>query len=315
MNILITGTGAVGIALAATLANAGETISLCARGTTLSAIQADGLHRGGLFDPVDIPAKAVTAQEGYDYPDGTFDYILIASKAMANADISAALAQHRGILKPEGKIVLFQNGWGNDRLYLEQFDRSQIYSARIITGFERPRPNESTITVYTQPIVLGSLYGLDLAPMEPLARAITRGGIPCEVTEDVAKALWAKMVYNCALNPLGAVLGLHYGALAENPHSKAIVDDVIREVFAVMHAAGYSTYWPDAEAYRKEFYAKLLPDTYHHHASTLQDIQAKRPTEIDTLTGQILTLAEAHQVDVPANRMLYRLVKAKEANY
>ena len=124
------------------------------------------------------------------------------------------------------------------------------------------------------------------------------------MTENVGKALWAKMLYNCTLNPLGAIVGVHYGALMENPHSRAIMDETMDEIFSVMTAAGYSTYWPDAESYRKEFYAKLLPDTYNHNSSTLQDIRAKRPTEIDTLTGRILDLAKEHGIAVPVNTCL-----------
>ena len=123
------------------------------------------------------------------------------------------------------------------------------------------------------------------------------------------------MIYNCTLNPLGAIVGVHYGALSENEHSLAIMNDTMDELFAVMRAAGYSTYWPDADSYRKDFYAKLLPDTYNHNSSTLQDIRAKRPTEIETLTGTILHLAKEHGVPVPVNTMLYRLIKTLEANY
>ena len=87
------------------------------------------------------------------------------------------------------------------------------------------------------------------------------------------------------------------------------------DIFAVMTAAGYHTYWESPEEYRREFYGKLLPDTYHHNSSTLQDIRKKHPTEIDTLTGKILDLAAQHGIPVPVNTMLYRQIKTIEANY
>ncbi len=208
-----------------------------------------------------------------------------------------------------------QNGWGNDAPYLRYFAKTQVCSARVITGFQRTAPNVSHITVHTAPILLGNLYGLDASPLQPLADAIVRGGIPSEVTDSVDKALWAKMLYNCALNPLGAVLGVHYGALTECEQSVQIMNDIIDEIFSVMHAAGCSTYWDTAQAYRSEFYGKLVPDTYRHNSSTLQDIRKKQRTEIDTLTGKILELGEQYGVCVPANRMLYRLIKSLEANY
>lgn len=316
MNLLITGAGSIGIALAALLRQAGQQVAIYARGETEVAIRSGGVHKTGLFGDLDFEAGDFLVSDDYGaFPRGSFDFILICAKTMANDAISRELAAHRDLLKPEGKLVLFQNGWGNDGPYLRFFRREQVCSARVITGFQRLAPNVSRVTVYTSPILLGSLYHLDPSPLEPLARAITRGGLPCEVTGEVGKALWAKMLYNCTLNPLGAIVGVHYGALGENPHSVAIMDETMDEIFAVMTAAGYSTYWPDAASYRKEFYARLLPDTYNHNSSTLQDIRAKRPTEIDTLTGRILALAEEHHIPVPVNTMLYRLVKTLEANY
>ena len=270
MDLLITGTGSIGIAMAAMLRSAGANVSLLARGSTRDAILADGVHKTGLFGDLDFAADDFTVSDDYGaFPAASFDYILICAKTMANAAIAEGLAQHRDILKPTGKLVIIQNGWGNDREYRKYFDKEQVCSARIITGFQRLNPNTSKVTVYTDPMLLGNLYGLDTAPLQPLAEAITRGGLPCECTDDVGKALWAKMIYNCTLNPLGAIVGVHYGALSENEHSLAIMNDTMDELFAVMHAAGYSTYWPDADSYRKDFYAKLLPDTYNHNSSTL----------------------------------------------
>ena len=316
MKLLITGAGSIGIAMAALLKHAGQDVSIYAAGATYAAIRAGGVHKTGLFGDLDYAPEEFSLADDYGaFAPGSFDFILICAKTMANDAISRALNDHREILKPQGKLVILQNGWGNDAPYLRYFDKEQVCSARVITGFQRSAPNVSRVTVYTSPILLGNLYGLDAAPLAPLAQAISDGGIPCEVTEDVGKALWAKMLYNCTLNPLGAVLGVHYGALTENEHSVAMMNDTIDEIFAVMTAAGYSTYWPDAEAYRRDFYAKLVPDTYHHDSSTLQDIRSKRPTEIDTLTGRVLELAKKHGVAVPVNTMLYRLVKAREANY
>lgn len=316
MNILITGAGAIGIAVGAGLASVGQQVSFFARGATKAAIEAGGVHRTGLFGDVDIPAGQVAVADDYAaFAPGSFDFILVCAKTLANDQISRALDEHREILKPEGKIVLLQNGWGNDKSYRRFFDETKVWNARVITGFQRTAPNVSKITVHTAPVLLGSLYGLDCAPMALLADAIDRSGLPAQASNEVSKALWAKMLYNCTLNPLGAVLGVHYGALTNCPETVAMMDDLMDEIFAVMTAAGYETFWPDAASYREEFYRKLLPDTFYHNSSTLQDIRAKHPTEIATLTGVILDLGRAHGVPTPANTMLYRLIRGLEANY
>lgn len=316
MNILITGAGAIGIAVGAGLASVGQQVSFFARGETKKAIEADGVHRTGLFGDLDIPAEQVSVSDDYAaFAPGSFDFVLVCAKTLANDQISQALSENQQILKPEGKIVLLQNGWGNDKAYRRFFDEAQVWNARVITGFQRTAPNVSKITVHTAPVLLGSLYGLDCAPMAELAAAIDRGGLPAQASNEVSKALWAKMLYNCTLNPLGAVLGVHYGALTKCQETTDIMDSLMDEIFAVMTAAGYTTFWPDADSYRKEFYGKLLPDTFYHNSSTLQDIRAKHPTEIATLTGVILELGREHGVPTPVNTMLYRLIRGLEANY
>lgn len=316
MKLLIVGAGAIGVAMGATLHSAGHEVSVYARGATREAIEQGGLHRRGLLGDLDVPAGVVNVRDNLgDFAPNSFDFVLISVKTMANAQIAQLLWEHREILKKDGKLVILQNGWGNDAAYRAYFPQEQVCSGRVITGFQRQQPNVSEVTVYTAPVLLGNLYGLDVAPLEPLAQAINAGGIPCQTTEDVGAALWAKMLYNCTLNPLSAVLGLHYGALSEAPEGKAIMDGLIDEIYAVMNAAGYRTYWATPEEYRAEFYRTLLPDTYHHNSSTLQDIRKHQPTEIDTLTGKILELAREYGVEVPMNTMLYRQIKTIEANY
>ena len=83
----------------------------------------------------------------------------------------------------------------------------------------------------------------DLEGLSWLANAITNGGIPTEVSKAIEKDLWSKMLYNCALNPLGAILGATYGALAASPFTRRIMDQVVNEIYSVMKHCGYTTFW------------------------------------------------------------------------
>jgi 2-dehydropantoate 2-reductase len=121
------------------------------------------------------------------------------------------------------------------------------------------------------------------------------------------------MLYNCALNPLGAILAVSYGSLAENQWSRDLMNHIAEEVFAVMTAAGFGTHWRSAGDFLRVFYDKLVPDTAGHKSSTLQDIAAGKKTEIDELTGEVLVLAEKYRIDVPCNRIIYAIIKFVEA--
>ncbi|OPY53315.1 MAG: 2-dehydropantoate 2-reductase [Methanosaeta sp. PtaU1.Bin055] len=332
MKALIYGGGAVGLGIASCLILSGAKIDIIAREGTVSALRRGGLERTGIFGSVEVGPERFEAfasldellrlggrrlQDGGLNLDGEFgydcDYVLVCTKSHGSPAAAADLSRHREILGDGGKIVLFQNGWGNAEIFAEHFPKDQIYSARVITGFSRPENNVVEVTVHADSIHLGSLFASDLAPMAPLAEAITTGGIPAEVVPEVGKDLWAKMLYNCALNPLGAIFGVPYGDLAEVSASREIMAALIGEIFAVMEAAGYRTHWSTPDEYRVVFYERLLPPTARHVSSTLQDIRAKKSTEIESLSGAVVRLGEEVGVPTPTNATLYRMVKFMEA--
>lgn len=316
MKILIIGCGAVGIGLACSLYDAGAQVDLVARGKTAESIRRGGMERHGLFKDIQVPAGKCRVYENARESDGGYDYILVSAKTTGNADIAAALADRReDILAPSGLLVLAQNGFGNERAFLGAFPEERVFSASFAIGFQRPRPNSSELTVFSKPMLIGNLRGRDATLASPLAKAIGDGGIPSQVTDDIAATMWAKLLYNCALNPLSALLQCDYGGLVKSGETIAIMGQIIDEIFAVMHACGYHTFWEDSASYKKEFFGQILPPTYGHRSSTLQDMERMIPTEIESLNGAVVRLGAEYSVPTPCNAMIVRLIKAKESLY
>jgi 2-dehydropantoate 2-reductase len=269
-----------------------------------------GLLRTGIFERFYAEPDSFAAYQSLgNFQNQTFDFILVCTKSFDSAEAAEDLSGYPEIFKSDTKIVLCQNGWGNAEKFSAFFPKERVYSARVITGFTRHKPNEVEITVHADAIHIGSLFGCDIACVEALAGAIAEGGIPCVTVPDIEKDLWAKMLYNCALNPLGAILDVPYGELAENPYSRDLMNHIVEEAFAVMTAAGFKTHWRSADEFLKVFYDKLVPDTAKHKSSTLQDIAAGKKTEIDALTGAVLSLAEKYKVQAPCNRTIYAIIK------
>lgn len=315
MKVLLTGCGAVGLGIAAALYDAGARPDLIAQGKTYEAIKNGGIERHGVFKEVSIAKEDVKVyKSAADTGVSGYDFVIVCCKTTASPDVAKDLSSVSGLLAQSGKIVLFQNGFDNDRPFLPYFDREAMCGGSIITGFERPQRNVSVVTVHSAPAQIGGLYGGD-GGAKPLADAISAGGLPCVATDHILKTIWSKMLYNCTLNPLGAVLSTSYGGLAQSPDAVFIMNKIIEEIFSAMKAGGFSTYWPDADAYKKDFFEKILPPTYKHRASTLQDMERKIKTEIDTLSGVIVRLGKEHGIPVPFNEMIYSLVKAKESLY
>jgi 2-dehydropantoate 2-reductase len=310
---MIYGGGAVGLGIASCLLAAGEQVTILARPGTARLLAQEGLLRTGLF------GRAFAAADRFDVAStlddlqpARYDHVLVCCKSFDSAAAACDLAAHRHLLAEQARIVLLQNGWGNAQKFTRFFSRDMVYNARVITGFTRPAPNHVEVTVHADAIHVGSLYREDLSSIAGLCAAIAAGGIPCQAVPEIGKDLWAKMLFNCPLNAVGALLGLLYGALAESEHARRVMELIIGEVFAVMDAAGYASHWHTPADYLPVFYGSLVPRTARHYSSTLQDLRAGKRTEIDALNGAVVGLGKDHGVTVPANETVYQLIKQLE---
>ena len=313
MRTLIYGGGSVGLGIASCLLKAAGKVDIVARQPTLEHLREKGLRRTGIFGRFHTPPVSFGCCCNLDQlQQKPYDYILICTKSYDSAYAAADLARHRGLFGAQTKIVLFQNGWSNAETFTRHFEREQVYNARVITGFRRTADDEVVITVHADAVHIGSLFGFSGEAVRPLCDAIKRGDIPCETTISIEKDLWAKMLYNCALNPLGAIFKMRYGQLAQNQLTRNLMNEIVTEIFAVMDAAGYRTHWTSADGFLRVFYDRLIPPTAQHESSMLQDILAGRKTEIEALNGAVIKLAEKHNVPADCNRTVYHLVRIAE---
>jgi 2-dehydropantoate 2-reductase len=314
MKVLIYGCGAVGLGIASCLLKSKTDLDVITRKNTVNALGKNGLVRTGIFGGFSAAPEAFGSFTSLnEIKVRKYDYILVCTKSFDSEAAAKNLAEFPDIFSENTKIVLFQNGWGNAEKFLPHFDKNIIYNARVITGFTREKENHVIITVHADSIHIGSLFAADLSDIEELCEAINTGDIPCESTADIEKDLWAKMLYNCALNGLGAILGVPYGTLAEYEHTRKIMNGIVEEIFAVLQQANYKTYWQRPADFLHIFYNRLIPDTAKHKSSTLQDLAAKKRTEIDALNGAVVELATRHSIHVPYNQTIYNMVKFIEA--
>ena len=313
MRILNYGTGAVGLGINSCLLKSGQTVDMIARKNTAKVLNDNGLVRTGIFGDFSAPSctfKCFTSLK--EVPLQSYDFILVSTKSFDSESAAKDISQYPKLINEQTKIVLFQNGWGNAEIFTDFFPEEQIYNARVITGFSRLKPNEVEITVHADAIQLGSLFHKKIDGLKKLAAFITKGGIPAEVTQHVERDLWAKMLFNCALNPLGAILDVSYGTLEEHNYTKDIMNSIFEEIFNVMNAAGYKTHWASAKEYQDMFYSKFLPSTANHRSSTLQALKSGKRIEIEALTGIVVKLAERFSIPVPVNKTIYYVIKFLE---
>jgi 2-dehydropantoate 2-reductase len=199
------------------------------------------------------------------------------------------------------------------------FGARRVLGARVIFGAEMRSPGSAHVTVFAQPVAIGPAPALqreDASALASRARAIAAmldaAGVPAVGVDDIMPVLWTKILYNVALNPLGALLRLHYGALAEDPDARQIMDRAIDEAFAVAHGLGVALPFSNAAEYRKVFYEQLIPPTFSHRPTMLHDLHVRGRTDIGALNGRIVELADRLGLGADTNRMLTGLIRAAE---
>jgi 2-dehydropantoate 2-reductase len=182
----------------------------------------------------------------------------------------------------------------------------------VIIGFAVHSPGEVRVTVFGGEVLVGRPAGPVDEEVERLARALSQAGVPAATTRNITGAVWGKVFYNCALNALGAVLGVPYGELARPP-TWDVIREVVGEAVEVARAEGVTLPWPDAAAYLDVLASRQLPATAAHRASMLQDIERGRRTEIDHMNGAVARLGKERGVPTPVNSAVTAIVRFLEA--
>jgi len=291
-HVAIVGAGAVGCYFGGMLARAGIPVTLIGRAYHVDAINKDGLFLERSDFQGHIKVQADTHIEAVS--DATI--ILLCVKTVHTETAAAEVAPHLGF---DAVLVSFQNGVDNvDRIRRASGINAipaVVYVAAAMTGPGRVRHGGRG------DIVIGHVPRL-----ENLFKA---SGIPCRISNNVAGELWTKLVINCAYNAISALTRSRYGPLKENPLTRDVMKEVIKEVIAVASASGVSIAGADE---LMEATLKLGEAMAAATSSTEQDISRGRPTEIDSLNGFVARRGKQLGVPTPVNATLHALVKMLE---
>jgi 2-dehydropantoate 2-reductase len=310
MRTLVFGAGAVGSVLGGLLARAGHAVTLLGRSAHVAAVRANGLVIEGIWgnhhvrgiDAVSSPAEL---------RGRGFELVLLTVKSY---DTAAAVEAIRQFDAPATTVVSVQNGHGNVQQLRSAFGRDRTLGARIITGVELPEPGRVVVTVSADEIRLGPPEGEpDLMPRaSEIAGVLAAAGVPISATDRYREFLWAKILYNCALNPLGALLRASYGQLAADPGTRLLIGRIIDEAFATAQWAGIPLFWSQSDEYRRYFFDELIPPTAAHFPSMLRDLERRGRTEIDALNGAVVQIARDHGRSTTVNEALTSMIKLRE---
>ena len=302
MRVCVVGCGAIGSLFAAHLAALGDVEvwvfdvseaqvrAINERGLECSAVSA-GIHG--------IQARC----DGAQIPPCQFG--IVATKSLHT---DAALAATAGAFA-DAAVCSVQNGVGNEEIIAR-------YVPRVIRG----------TTIVAGHVPAPGVVDLDapgdtwIGPFEPqparmdevrqLAGLLNRGGLPARALTDARGAQWTKLIFNSATSPVAALTGLTMGQLGEMDGARDLIGGLAAEGCAVAAGLGI-TLDDDPLAVIDE----AVTHAYGHRPSMLQDVLARRPTEIDVLNGGIVRGAREAGVPVPLNQAVTALVNGLEQSW
>lgn len=304
---VVGGAGAMGAVWASRLSAAGfEVAILDVAKEALAAIERDGL--------------VVTSKDGT-----TQSFPLLASddpKAIGQSDLvifftkshhtEAAAELARPLVGPETTLISLQNGWGNSDRLAKVYPPEQMavgvsyHSAKVVA------PGRIAHTADTGPTYIGPyLDGAAMDRAETVGGAMNRAGIRTIVTPDIKTEVWKKLVMNCAALPVSGLTRLTTGGMGQHDGVREVVADLAREASAVGRALGLAI---DDDERIKTIHG-MLDVAGPGKASMLQDVEARRKTEIEVVNGAVVREGDRLGISVPLNRAMVALIGGLEQSW
>ena len=304
MRVCIVGCGAVGSLFAANLAQLDD-VEVWAYDLArehVDAIRRDGLRLTGAEELV---GRVNATADPTDLPP--CDFAIVATKAMHTGTAVQATAAAFA----EGCVATVQNGLGNEEAIAQ-------HAGRVIRGTTFPAGRVIAPGHVQWDVKGDTTFGpfepkpAPLDEIERLAAACTRAGMPARSVRDARGPQWRKVIFNASTNPIGALTGLTHGQVCEDVELRRLASGLVEEGKAVAAAEAIEL---DADPEELIDHAAKPEVAYGHKASMLQDVEARRPTEVDYLNGGIVRYGEPHGIPTPLNRAIWSLVKGLERSW
>jgi len=302
VRIAVIGCGAIGSLYAAHLARVPgvEVWAVDPWAEHVAAMQSRGLRVTGLAD---FTAKVHARTDGRDLPACHFG--LVATKSLHT---SPAVAGARAALA-DAAVVSVQNGLGNEEVIAGLVPR--VIRGSIITAGAVVAPG-----VVRYDAAGDSWFGpfeprpATMREVEQLAGLLSAGGLRTHALEDARGPQWTKVIFNSATSPLAALTGLSVGRVCTDAGLRGQVDLLVAEAVAVCERAGVVLERSPLEAVDE-----AVAEAYDHQPSMLQDVLARRSTEIDVLNGGIAAEGRRAGVPTPRHDCMVALVKGLEKSW
>ena len=302
MKILIMGAGGVGAYYGARLQQAGEDVTLCARGANLLALKEHGLAVKSFKGDFHVNVRAT----GDPWDFAPYDLILFAVKSY---DTDSAARQIKGCLAKDGILMTIQNGVENEEVLCKHFPRECVMGGNSRVGADMAAPGKLNHTALGM-IEFGELDGQITPRANRLKELFERAGIYGELTSDLKTIRWYKLMGNNSTNSVSALTHTTLGQMLESEEGYNLVRTLMLETLAVGRAEGAKVVDERVDLQLEQI-RKI--NAYAIKTSTLQDLEKGKPLEYEAISGAVVRAAKRHNMRVPTTESVYALLKLLES--
>ncbi|RJQ83320.1 MAG: ketopantoate reductase family protein [Desulfobacteraceae bacterium] len=296
--VTILGAGAMGAAYAAIFCEAADfEVSFVADGWRY-----ERLKRGVTVNGRHYPVAVVRPDEAA----APADLILVALK---HHHLTGALPLIEGLVGDHTLILSVMNGLESEEMIGAVYGLGKLVYA-IAVGIDAMREGECFTYANRGRIIFGPTPQTGAGRLARLGEALTRGGIPNQMPDDIRRAMWWKFMINVGINQASAVLRAPYGVFQNSPDARALMEMLMAEVIALAPKAGVDLTVKDLEEWGKVL-SGLAPQG---KTSMLQDIEAGNKTEVEIFAGKVVALGEQYGVPTPVNAAVLHIIKVLERN-
>ncbi|NIA08845.1 MAG: 2-dehydropantoate 2-reductase [Nitrospiraceae bacterium] len=303
--IAIMGAGAIGSVVGGMLAKNGHRVTLIGRRPHMEEISKNGLCISGIWGEHRVSQLRTRTSP----PDEHQDIIFLTVKAF---DTATAARQALSMVGPDSIIISMQNGLDNVETLASIAGRDRTLGAMAIFGVVMSAPGRVQVTSIASETLIGEIDGGESPRSEALAHMMDKAGIPTKASNNIMQQIWHKALFNIALNPLSAIFQATYGQVADDPHLKLFIREMVSEAFRAAGALGMDLGMDSPDEYLEVLWRDKVPPTRKHRSSMLQDIIHGKKTEIDYINGKIVEIGKRYGIEMPYNRGIVLMVKAKE---
>jgi 2-dehydropantoate 2-reductase len=276
---------------------------LCRREEHAAALNAHGLRVSGRHD---FTAAVRAATAAAELPEA--ELAIVATKTTELDAAASGLAGHW----PGAAIMTVQNGLGAEDAVRRHGDWRLVSAVTFMSGTRHADTHvEYILDTETW---LGPYGETPHVLVEEIAALLVESGLKARAFDDLRPAQWSKLIFNSTVNSIAALTSLphdqHFAETDRIEHLGHLVRDLMDEGKRVAEAAGI-------ELHEDPWEMNVLATQRgsRHYPSMLEDVEARRPTEVDHITGALVRQAARLGVPVPLQTAMYRLVKAREASW